>query len=100
MHTRRSFAALGMGALASSCATLENLADGGERLHLPKVDVATERVIRVDVGLRPYRAQGFRVERQTLADKALIHNYGHGGGGITLSWGTASLAVDLGFDAS
>jgi D-amino-acid oxidase len=24
-----------------------------------------------------------------------VHNYGHGGGGMTLSWGTASLAVDL-----
>ena len=34
MHTRRSFATLGMGALASSCATLDNFADGGARLRL------------------------------------------------------------------
>jgi glycine/D-amino acid oxidase-like deaminating enzyme len=100
MHTRRSFATLGMGALASSCATLDNFADGGARLRLPKVNVTPERVIRVDVGLRPYRPPGFRVEREALGDKALIHNYGHGGGGITLSWGTAALAVDLGYDST
>ncbi|HRO04570.1 MAG TPA: FAD-dependent oxidoreductase, partial [Terricaulis sp.] len=38
--------------------------------------------------------------REALGDKALIHNYGHGGGGITLSWGTAKLALDLGYDPS
>jgi glycine/D-amino acid oxidase-like deaminating enzyme len=27
---------------------------------------------------------------------SVVHNYGHGGGGITLSWGTSKLAVDLG----
>jgi glycine/D-amino acid oxidase-like deaminating enzyme len=30
-----------------------------------------------------------------LGDKLLVHNYGHGGGGVTLSWGTARLAADL-----
>ena len=30
-----------------------------------------------------------------MGEKLLIHNYGHGGAGITLSWGTAALAVDL-----
>jgi D-amino-acid oxidase len=69
-------------------------------LRLAPVHVAPERIIRVDVGLRPYRASGFRVERETLGAKSLIHNYGHGGGGITLSWGTAKLAVDLGYDPS
>jgi glycine/D-amino acid oxidase-like deaminating enzyme len=98
MQTRRTFTALGMGVLASSCATFESYV--GARLRLPKVKVAPERVIRVDVGLRPYRPTGFRVERETLGDKVLIHNYGHGGGGITLSWGTAALAADLGFDSS
>ncbi|MBX3566098.1 MAG: FAD-dependent oxidoreductase [Sphingomonas sp.] len=63
---------------------------------LPPVRVSPERVIRTVAGLRPFRPTGFRVEREALGDKALVHNYGHGGAGITLSWGTSRLAVDLG----
>ncbi|GGE93777.1 FAD-dependent oxidoreductase [Sphingomonas prati] len=63
---------------------------------LPPVNVAADRVIRTAAGLRPFRPAGFRVERGALGDKALVHNYGHGGAGITLSWGTSKLAVELG----
>lgn len=49
-------------------------------------------------GLRPYRASGFVVRREQLGGKALIHNYGHGGAGITLSWGSSKLATELGLD--
>jgi D-amino-acid oxidase len=65
-----------------------------ERQFAP-VKVSRDRVIREVVGLRPYRDEGFVVEATRLGRKLLIHNYGHGGAGITLSWGTASLAVDL-----
>jgi len=58
------------------------------------VKVARNRVIREVVGLRPYRPSGFVVDAQRFGNKLLVHNYGHGGGGVTLSWGTASLAVD------
>ncbi|HEY2038337.1 MAG TPA: FAD-dependent oxidoreductase [Edaphobacter sp.] len=64
--------------------------------HLPPVHVAEDRIIRTVVGLRPYRPSGFRVEREQVGDTSVVHNYGHGGGGITLSWGTAKLATDLG----
>lgn len=63
--------------------------------HFAPVKVSRDRVIREVVGLRPYRPEGFKVEAERLGDKLLIHNYGHGGAGITLSWGTASMAVDL-----
>jgi D-amino-acid oxidase len=63
---------------------------------LPRVLVDRSRLIRAVAGLRPYRASGFVVRREALGDKALVHNYGHGGAGITLSWGTSRLAVDLG----
>lgn len=59
-----------------------------------RVDEA--RVIRTVAGLRPYRSSGFVVRRDALGDKALVHNYGHGGAGITLSWGSSKLAADLG----
>ena len=62
------------------------------------VKVARERLIREVVGLRPYRPSGFVVDAQRFGSKLLVHNYGHGGGGVTLSWGTASLAVDMARD--
>src|SRR5438874_9383135 len=65
-----------------------------ERRFAP-VKVSRDRVIREVVGLRPYRAEGFVVDAQRAGNKLIVHNYGHGGAGMTLSWGTASLAVDL-----
>lgn len=66
--------------------------------YFPPVKVATNRVIRTVVGLRPFRPEGFVVEPERLGQKLLVHNYGHGGAGVTLSWGTASQAVDLARD--
>ena len=57
------------------------------------VQVSADRVIRTVAGLRPFRPSGFVVRAEPLGSKTLVHNYGHGGGGITLSWGTAQLAV-------
>lgn len=68
----------------------------GPTACLPRVEVAPERVIRTAAGLRPYRASGFVVRAEALGAKRLVHNYGHGGAGITLSWGTARLATQLG----
>jgi len=55
--------------------------------------ISMDAVIRVIVGHRPYRPKGFRVEREQFDDKVVIHNYGHGGGGLSLGWGSSALAV-------
>ena len=68
---------------------------GRNARHFTPVNVARDRVIRTVVGLRPFRPSGFVVRAESLGDKLLVHNYGHGGGGVTLSWGTAKLAADL-----
>lgn len=61
--------------------------------RLRPVTVAPERVIRTIAGLRPFRPSGFVVRAEPMDGKTVVHNYGHGGGGITLSWGTAHLAA-------
>jgi glycine/D-amino acid oxidase-like deaminating enzyme len=99
---RRGFlrGAFAAGACLMAARTTRALAlaglEGGRRFA--PVKVSRERIIREVVGLRPYRAEGFVVGAERMGDKFLVHNYGHGGGGITLSWGTASLAVDLARD--
>ena len=55
--------------------------------------ISHDRIVRVIVGHRPYRPSGFVVRRDEFDDKNVIHNYGHGGGGISLSWGSSALAV-------
>ena len=48
------------------------------------------RVTAVKVGLRPFRKSGVRLEPEKLPDgRTVIHNYGHGGAGFTLSWACA-----------
>jgi glycine/D-amino acid oxidase-like deaminating enzyme len=46
------------------------------------------------VGLRPFR-QPVRVEPELLGNRRVVHNYGHGGNGVSLSWGTAIAATVL-----
>jgi D-amino-acid oxidase len=53
-------------------------------------DVAKARVLRHKVGLRPARPE-VRLER--VGD--VIHCYGHGGAGVTLSWGCADEVLAL-----
>lgn len=64
-------------------------------LPLRRVRVRDERVIRTIAGLRPFRPAGFVVRAERMNDKTVVHNYGHGGGGITLSWGSSDLAAKL-----
>ena len=64
-------------------------------LPLRRVRVADDRVIRTIAGLRPFRSAGFVVKAEQFDDKLVVHNYGHGGGGITLSWGTSHQAMEL-----
>jgi D-amino-acid oxidase len=91
---RRTFA-VGTAALLSGCATV-GTRRFGDCTPLAPVDADPSRLIRSVAGLRPYRRSGFVVRRETLGEKALVHNYGHGGGGITLSWGSSKLATELG----
>ena len=94
---RRGFLASTTSAgLLAACATPAVQAPVSQLACLPRVDVSRSRVIRLVAGLRPYRRSGFVVRAEPFGAKRLVHNYGHGGSGITLSWGSSRLAVDLG----
>src|SRR5262249_7343659 len=45
--------------------------------------------------VRPYRKVTFRLEPETIAGKFVVHNYGHGGAGITMSWGCAAVVREI-----
>ncbi|HVP56055.1 MAG TPA: FAD-dependent oxidoreductase [Candidatus Eisenbacteria bacterium] len=99
MHRREILKGL---ALASASVVLSSCA--AKKIHaglpgtscLPRVDVSMDRITRSICGLRPYRRSGFVVRPEKIGDTLVVHNYGHGGAGITLSWGTSKLAVDMG----
>jgi glycine/D-amino acid oxidase-like deaminating enzyme len=94
---RRGF--LGALALTTACSTrrarVQTPTTPAQARHFARVNVSPDRVIRTVVGLRPYRPSGFVVRRESIDGKTVVHNYGHGGGGVTLSWGSGHLAVEL-----
>lgn len=93
-----ALAGLGMGACAPRSAARAAVSAPPPRrpmVHLPLVRVSADRVIRATVGLRPHRPSGFVLKSAALDHKTIIHNYGHGGSGMSLSWGTATMAADM-----
>jgi glycine/D-amino acid oxidase-like deaminating enzyme len=88
--------ALAMG--ASSCMPGNSIyrggvANAGSR-RLPRIKISPDRVVKETVGLRPYRLLGPRLEVEMLGNKTIVHNYGHGGSGFSLSWGTGQIAAN------
>ena len=84
------FLGLGLG----GCAARADLPVRPPLRFLP-VQVDWNRVIRTTVGLRPYRPSGFFLGVERLDRTTVIHNYGHGGAGISLSWGTGRMAAEM-----
>ena len=62
---------------------------------LPVIKASAQRIVAVDVGIRPFRPQGPRVELERFGAKQVIHCYGHGGSGWSLSWGAAAAALEF-----
>jgi glycine/D-amino acid oxidase-like deaminating enzyme len=59
-----------------------------------------DRLFRITVCLRPFRAAGPRLDVERLGDKVVVHNYGHGGSGWSLSWGSADVVVRKALEAA
>ncbi len=87
----------GLGLLGSglgACAA-RSPAPGRSPLRLAPVRVDPDRIIRTTVGLRPHRPAGFLLRAERLDETIVIHNYGHGGAGMSLSWGTGAMAAEM-----
>lgn len=62
---------------------------------LARIQARADRIIDIAVCSRPFRAAGPRIEAERFGRQLVIHNYGHGGSGWSLSWGSAQLAVQM-----
>ncbi|CAN5356151.1 FAD-dependent oxidoreductase [soil metagenome] len=100
---RRDFigrGASGIGLLGLSALSFGGMARAAAPLFDPgpaiqPIRARPDRLFRVTVCLRPFRAAGPRIETEQLGRKLVVHNYGHGGSGWSLSWGSAAVAVRL-----
>lgn len=80
---------------AALCTTPATPATFAAPLPLAPVRASVDRMIDIAVCRRPFRAQGPRIESERRFGKTIVHHYGHGGSGWSLSWGSAKLALPL-----
>ena len=96
---RRTLLTLGgmslLGTGLGACSTRPAPARPAPPLRLVPVRAEWDRIIRTTVGLRPHRPSGFVLRADRLDDTTVIHNYGHGGAGMSLSWGTGRMAAEM-----
>ncbi len=98
--TRRTVLS-GLGATAVSgavggCASKPAAPERAKRtLELRRPRASPASITQITVCTRPFRTQGPRIELEQVGSTAVVHNYGHGGSGWSLSWGSSALAVQL-----
>lgn len=98
MHRRTLLTGLG-GLALSSCATAPVAAPS--RFVTPKLvplRMEIERLTKITVCTRPFRAAGPRLDVETIGAKRVVHNYGHGGSGWSLAWGSSEIAAKKALD--
>lgn len=60
---------------------------------VPPIEARMERVFNITVCLRPFRSAGPRLDTEHVGETLVVHNYGHGGSGWSLAWGSGAVAV-------
>jgi glycine/D-amino acid oxidase-like deaminating enzyme len=75
------------------CVSGARQAENPTRLQLVPVRASADRITRITVCTRPFRAQGPRLDVEKVGSKTIVHNYGHGGSGWSLSWGSSGMAA-------
>lgn len=59
------------------------------------VQLSEYEIVGHNVGIRPARATGLRVEKEVMNGEKVVHAYGVAGGGYVFSFGAARAARDL-----
>jgi len=62
--------------------------------QVPPIRARLDRITSITVCTRPFRAQGPRLDVERIGSKTVVHNYGHGGSGWSLSWGSSTIATE------
>ena len=71
----------------------ERIGPNDRARFLAPLRARTDRIFDITVCLRPFRAAGPRLDTERIRDTLVVHNYGHGGSGWSLSWGSSTIAV-------
>lgn len=64
-----------------------------KQLQLAPLRASADRITLITVCTRPFREQGPRLDVEKVGAKTVVHNYGHGGSGWSLSWGSGATAT-------
>jgi D-amino-acid oxidase len=89
-----------LGSVLAGCSTAPGGSSSDTGPRLVPIRARTDRIFDIAVCLRPFRPAGPRVEAERLGDTLVVHNYGHGGSGWSLSWGSSARAVRMAMQAS
>ena len=87
-------AALLAGALGGCGAGIGRRTPPVPQLELPRLRASPDRITNITVCTRPFRAEGPRLDVEQVGPTTVVHNYGHGGSGWSLSWGSSAIAVE------
>ncbi len=82
------------------CATLAASTAPASARRFAPVRASVDRMFDITVCLRPFRAAGPRLETEQVGESLVVHNYGHGGSGWSLSWGSSTLAMRMAMASS
>jgi len=72
----------------------DRIAPNDRARFLAPLRAGTDHIFDITVCLRPFRAAGPRLDTERIRDTLVVHNYGHGGSGWSLSWGSSTIAVN------
>ncbi len=92
----------GLAGCATGASSVKVFSGGDVRLGatLAPIRASVDRLFDITVCLRPFRAAGPRIEAEQIGETLVVHNYGHGGSGWSLSWGSGEVAVRLAMASS